>query len=143
MPVENMDHINICTVCCAAMLLTACAESSAPEPQTSEMQYIKKVELFDTLTDMYNNPDQYLGKQYHMVGTLYPSVEDNETFYSVYAEGKDGHGIGLELDWKDFSGFEDYETVTVEGKLEKTSGEHDGQQIEYLILRVSKLEKRK
>ena len=124
----------------AALLLTACGgESSA-----AAMQYIKSVETYDTLSDMYQNPDSYLGKQYHIVGTLYPSTDANGgKFYSVYAEDSHGDdGIGLELDWSDFSGFADYDRITVEGTLEKTTGNVNGVHAEYLILRCSMVEKR-
>lgn len=125
----------------SAMLMTACG-AQASEP--AEMQYIKTSVTYETISDMYANPDAYLGKPYHIVGTLYPSQDDNgETFYSVYAEdSSSGHGIGLELDWKKGDGFEDYDTITVEGILEIETAEHDGSEIEYLILRVSMLEKR-
>ncbi|MCQ2417790.1 MAG: hypothetical protein MJ071_08280 [Oscillospiraceae bacterium] len=129
----------------AAMLiiLTSCG-SNQPAAEEQKMVYIKTAVMFDTLTDMYNNPEEYLGKQYHMSGTLYPYTDNNgNVFYSVYTEDQSsGHGIGLELDWEDFSSFEDYETVTVEGILEKTSIESDGNQQEYLILHVSSIEKR-
>lgn len=125
----------------AALLLCACGEKSE---STQEMQYIKTSVLYDTLTDMYNNPDAYLGNTYHIVGTLYPSKDDDgNPIYSVYAKqpGSD-HGIGLELDWKDFSGLKDYDTITVEGKLDQESGTYQGNQVDYLVLRVTSLEKR-
>ena len=137
------------TLLLAALLLTACGDSSEISvPQ--EMQYIKTSVLYDTITDMYQNPDRYVGGIYHMVGTLYPSVDDSgETFYSVYAPDADGdHGIGLELDWPDFSGFTDFETVTVEGRLEvaeaqqTVSGADHPEKVQYLILRTTRLEKR-
>ena len=124
------------------MLLCACGEKK--EESSSEMQYIKTAVLYDTITDMYENPDQYLNKTYHMVGTLYPSKDDDgNVLYSIYAKdpGSD-HGIGVELDWSDFSGFSDYDKVTVEGKLEQEHGQYQGEKIDYLVLRVSLLEKR-
>ena len=123
----------------AAMLLTACGGESS-----QAMQFIKSVETYDTLSDMYQNPDSYLGKQYHIVGTLYPSTDANgEKFYSVYAEDSHGDdGIGLELDWSDFSGFADYDKITVEGTLDKEKETHDGASVEYLILRCTTVEKR-
>ena len=125
----------------AALLLTSCGNPSSSEP---EMRYIKRTVTYQTISDMYQNPDEYLGDCFHIVGMLYPSKDDDgETFYSVYAEeSPGGHGIGIELDWPDYSGFTDYETVTVEGKLDKTVYEHDGEEREYLILRVTSLEKR-
>lgn len=123
------------------MLLCACGEK---EESSSEMQYIKTAVLYDTLTDMYENPDAYLNKTYHMVGTLYPSKDDDgNVLYSIYATqpGSD-HGIGLELDWPDFSGFSDYDKITVEGKLDQDHGQYQGKKIDYLVLRVSLLEKR-
>ena len=127
-------------ICAAGLLLPACgAETSA-----DEMHYIKTTVLYDTLYDMYASPDGYLGKQFHMVGTLYPSTDDqDETFYSLYTSDADGgHGIGLELDWSDYSGIEDYDTITVEGRLDTEKGTSNGEKVEYLILRVSMLEKR-
>ncbi len=124
------------------MLLCACGKKK--EESSSEMQYIKTAVLYDTITDMYENPDQYLNKTYHMVGTLYPSKDDDgNVLYSIYAQqpGSD-HGIGVELDWSDFSGFSDYDKVTVEGKLEQEHGQYQGEKIDYLVLRVSLLEKR-
>lgn len=122
------------------ILLASCGG----EASSDEMQYIKTSVTYDTLCDMYASPDSYLGKQFHMVGTLYPSTDDDgETFYSVYAsDGDGGHGIGLELDWDDYSGIADFDTVTVEGRLEKENGTNEGEKVEYLILRVSMLEKR-
>ena len=130
----------------SAVLLTGCGESSAVSV-SQEMQYIKTSVLYETITDMYNDPDRYVGGVYHMVGILYPSTDDDgETFYSVYAAepGDSDHGIGLELDWPDFSGFTDYETVTVEGKLDRaeTTDKETGSKYEYLILRTTLLEKR-
>lgn len=127
----------------AAAVLTACGENSTASI-SEEMHYIKTSVLYDTITDMYQNPDSYLGGNYHMVGALYPSADDDgNTFYSVYASDSDGdHGIGIELDWNDFSGLSDYDTITVEGKLEKEKGIHEGEEIEFLILRVTSLEKR-
>lgn len=125
----------------AAALLTACGNQSAEQ---AEMQYIKSSVTYETITDMYADPDAYLGKPYHIVGTLYPSQDDDgETFYSVYASDASGsHGTGLELDWEHDPDIEDFDTITVEGILEKEKGIHDGSEIEYLILRVSMLEKR-
>ena len=135
-----MHKKTVFTLAVSAMLLTACGSKNS----TDDMQYIKTSVLYDTISDMYDNPDQYLGKNFHMVGTLYPSTEDDGTkFYSIYAEeSPNSHGIGLELDWSDYSGLEDYDTVTVEGKLDKDKGMHDGEEVEYLVLRVSMLEKR-
>ena len=135
-----MHKKTVFTLAVSAMLLTACGSKNS----TDDMQYIKTSVLYDTISDMYDNPDQYLGKKFHMVGTLYPSTEDDGTkFYSIYAEeSPNSHGIGLELDWSDYSGLEDYDTVTVEGKLDKDKGMHDGEEVEYLVLRVSMLEKR-
>ena len=61
---------------CGMLLLNGCGApvSSDSEP---EMIYVKSVSLYDTITDIYADPDAYLGKQYHMTGTLYPSTNDN------------------------------------------------------------------
>lgn len=129
----------IAAACISASLLTACGGESS-----QAMRYIKSVETYDTIVDMYNNPNDYLGGTFHMVGTLYPSTDDaGETFYSVYAEDSHGdEGIGVELDWDDFSGFADYDMITVEGKLEKATGNVNGVHAEYLILRCTSVEKR-
>lgn len=130
----------------AALLLTGCGEknSSQSAADDNDMQYIKTSVLYDTLMQMYSAPDDFLGKKFHMVGTLYPSTSDGESFYSIYAKPSGGgEGIGLELEWDDFSGMQDYDTVTVEGTLKKEKSEHDGNQIEYLVLQVSSIEKRK
>ena len=127
----------------AAMLLCGCGGQTESAVDADEMHYIKSVSLYDTITDMYNNTDAYIGKQYHMVGTLYPSTDENGTFYSVYAPDSDGDdGIGIELDWNDYSGLNDYDTITVEGRLEIETGTFDGATVQYLILRVSSIEKR-
>lgn len=132
----------------AAMMMTGCSGENQNGNQNNQqddgkMQYIKTSVLYDTLMDMYTNPDNYLGKTYHMVGRLYPSESDGEKFYSIYADGTGGkEGIGLELDWSDFSAFKDNETITVEGKVERETGTHDGKEFTYLVLRVSKIEKR-
>ena len=121
----------------AALLLTGCGNND------DEIHYVKTSVLYDTLIDMYSNTDDYLGKNYHMVGTLYPTTDDDETFYSIYADGTNGQeGIGLELDWDDFSGFKDFDTIMVEGKIDRATATHDGKEITYLVLRVSKIEKR-
>lgn len=128
---------------CGIMLLSGCGNpgSSNSEP---EMIYVKSVSLYDTIADIYADPDAYLGKKYHMTGTLYPSAEDNgSTFYSIYAKSSDGgQGIGLELDWADYSGFADNDKVTVEGTLEKQMRSLHGVRGDYIVLKVSLLEKR-
>ena len=108
------------------------------------MIYVKSVSLYDTITDIYADPDAYLGKQYHMVGTLYPSTDDNGSkFYSIYARSSaTGQGIGLELDRDDYSGFADNDKVTVEGTLEKQMRSQHGVRGDYIVLKVSLLEKR-
>ena len=131
------------TACgCALLLLTACGDSSS---LSEEMHYIKTSVMYDTIYDMYQNPDNYLGGNYHMVGTLYPGSEDNgETFYSVYTnEPNSDHGLGIELDWDDYEGLQDYDRITVEGRLDRQKVLHNGEEMEVLILRVSMLEKRK
>ncbi len=128
---------------CGMLLLNGCGApvSSDSEP---EMIYVKSVSLYDTITDIYADPDAYLGKQYHMVGTLYPSTDDNGSkFYSIYARSSaTGQGIGLELDRDDYSGFADNEKVTVEGTLEKQMRSQHGVRGDYIVLKVSLLEKR-
>ena len=135
-----MNKVFIAVSACA-LLLYGCG---AQESSEQEMQYIKSSVTYDTIQDMYNNPDKYLGGKYHIVGTLYPATDDSgEKFYSVYAaDGHGDEGIGIELDWNDYSGLEDYDKITVEGTLERESGTHEGNTVEYLILRVSLLEKR-
>ena len=123
----------------AALMLSGCGKNT----EENEMTYVKTSVLYDTLYDMYENPDDYLGKMYHITGQLYPSYDDdNKLFYSVYTESSDGHALGLELDWLDYSGLSDYDTITVEGTLDKATQTHDGEESEYLILRVTSLEKR-
>lgn len=135
-------HVLALTIC-GMLLLSGCGNpgSSDSEP---EMIYIKSVSLYDTITDMYADPDAYLGKQYHMVGTLYPSTDDSgRKFYLIYAKSSGtGQGIGLELDWDDYSGFADNEKVTVEGTLEKQMRSLHGVRGDYIVLKVSLLEKR-
>lgn len=127
----------------STLLLCACGNAESGD-SSEKMQYIKTSVLYDTLTDMYNEPDNYLGKTFHIVGTLYTSEDDDGTkIYSVYAEqqGSD-EGIGLELDWSDFSGIEVHDKIMVEGTLEREKGTFHGNEMEYLVLRVSTLEKR-
>lgn len=128
----------------AALILTACGDKNEDSGNPGEMQYIKTSVLYDTIMNIYANPDSHLGKSYHMVGELYPTTTDEgETFYSIYAKGTGGQeGIGIELEWGDYSGFQDHETVTVEGTLEKQPRMHEGKEQEFLILHVTKLEKR-
>lgn len=125
------------------LLLNGCGDPNhnSSEP---EMIYIKSVSLYDTIMDIYADPDSYLGKQYHMVGTLYPSTDDSGSkFYSIYARSSDGgQGIGIELDRDDYSGFADNEKVTVEGTLEKQMRSLHGVRGDYIVLKVSLLEKR-
>ena len=127
----------------AVLLLCGCTDGNSSSED--EMIYIKSVSLYDTIVDIYGDPDSYLGKTYHMVGTLYPSEDDNgETFYSIYAEPQGGgDGTGIELDWNDYDGFADFDKVTVEGTLEKQMRVHHGAQNDYIVLKVSLLEKRK
>lgn len=128
---------------CGMLLLSGCGNPGSSESEP-EMIYVKSVSLYDTITDMYADPDAYLGKQYHMVGTLYPSTDDNGSkFYSVYGKSSDGsQGIGLELDRDDYSGFADNDKVTVEGTLEKQMRSLHGVRGDYIVLKVSLLEKR-
>ena len=138
----------ITVIAAAGLLLTGCGSSgtSSAAGSDTEMQYIKTSVMYDTIKDMYTAPDEYTGKYYHMVGQFYPGTDDEtgEKFYSVYTEGADGHGIGIEMDGTNVSydGLEDYDTVTVEGKLEKQKMQHDGSEIEVLILRLTSIEKR-
>ncbi len=120
---------------CMAMLCS-CGEED-------EMQYIKTSVMYETFYNMYSYPDDYLGKQYHMVGELYvhDDTDNGEPIYSVYCE-QDGAGLGIELDWDNFGGLAAGDTITVEGRLEQESGTHHDQQVEYLVLRVTMLEKR-
>lgn len=123
----------------AALMLTGCGTQT----DDTEMHYVKTSVLYDTLVDMYSNPDDYLGKNYHMVGTLYPTTDDDETFYSIYADGTGGaEGLGLELDWDDFSAYKDFDTIMVEGKIDRVTATHEGKEITYLVMRVSQIEKR-
>lgn len=136
----------ILAVAVSAMLLCACgqSESSKADESSADMTYIKTSVLYDTLMDMYNAPENYLGKKYHIVGTLYTSEDDDGTkIYSVYARQMGSNeGIGLELDWSDFSSLENYDKIMVEGTLEQDQGTFHGNETEYLVLRVSALEKR-
>lgn len=129
---------------CGIMLLSGCGNPGSGNSSEPEMIYVKSVSLYDTITDIYADPDAYLGKKYHMVGTLYPATDDNgSTFYSIYAKSPDGgQGIGLELDWDDFSGFADNDKVTAEGTLEKQMRTQHGVRGDYIVLKVSLLEKR-
>ena len=73
----------------AMLLLTACGNGrqSSSEP---EMIYVKSTTLYDTISEIYADPDSYLGKNFHMVGTLYPSEEDNgDTADEMVARIKD------------------------------------------------------
>lgn len=117
-------------------LLCGCGEEN-------EMQYIKTSVMYETFYDMYSDPEAYLGKQYHMVGELYvhDDTDNGATIYSVYCE-QDGAGLGIELDWDNYDGLAEGDLITVEGKLEQESGTHHGQTVEYLVLRVTMLEKR-
>ncbi len=133
------------SIIAAALLLTACGSENSSSSSEESIQYVKTSVMYDMISDMYQNPDSYIGKTYHFVGTLYPGTDDEtgEKFYSVSATEPGGDcEIGIELDWNDYSGLEDYDLITVEGKLERTKMQHDGGEIEVLILRVSSLEKR-
>ncbi len=128
--------------CILAAMLCGCFLWGCGKNEDS-MQYVKTAVMYETLYDMYSYPDEYVGKQYHMVGELYvhDDTEDGENIYSIYCE-KDGAGLGLELDWSDFTGLEAGDTITVEGRLDRETGSHHGEDVEYLVLRVSLLEKR-
>lgn len=135
----------------AAVLLTACgtpktegSQAENSESTADDMTYIKSSVTYETICAMYDDPDSYLGKNYHIVGLFYPFTDDDgNKIYSVYAEDSDGdHGIGIELDWDSYEGIDMYDTITVEGKLDKEHGTHDGGEIDYLVLRVTMLEKR-
>ena len=131
-------------------LLGGCkgGESSGGTSKASvptEMQYIKTREFYDVVTDMYNNPDNYLGGSYHLVGKLYSVTGDDGTvYYSVTGSSLSDRdeSIGIELHGCDCSNLTVGDTITVEGTLATEKGEIDGEQREFLILNVSKLEKR-
>lgn len=130
----------VLTAAAAALLLSACGEKAE---SSQEMQYIKTSVLYDTLMDMYSDPESYLGQQFHMVGELYPTTDGDEKFYSIYGRPtSNGEGIGLELEWSDFDGLADYDKIAVEGTLEERKDQHEGQERKYLVLKVSSLEKR-
>ncbi|MBR6762027.1 MAG: hypothetical protein IKM30_08365 [Oscillospiraceae bacterium] len=124
---------------CAGMLLGSCGKQNHSE----EMIYVKSSMFYTTVTEMYNDPASYLGKQYHLVGELYVSEDSDtgETIYSV-AGTSGSDAIGLELSYDSFEGFSEGDRITVEGKLEQISVMHHGEEIEILILQVSLLEKR-
>lgn len=126
-----------------ALSLLLCGSILCGCGEENEMQYIKTSVMYETFYDMYSDPEAYLGKQYHMVGELYvhDDTDNDETIYSVYCE-QDGAGLGLELDWDNFDGLVAGDTITVEGKLEQDSGTYHGNAVEYLVLRVTMLEKR-
>ena len=128
--------VNYFAIPLAALLLTACGDSSIAE--SDSMICIKNSTFYSTVSDMYANPDSYVGKTYHLTGQLHISESDDETIYSIYRE-ENGSQIGIELDWNDFSGLEHDDTITVEGKLETESGFHHEQTVEYLVLRVTML----
>ncbi len=121
------------------LLLSSCGKQDDAEG----MIYVKSSMFYTTVTDMYNDPEAYLGKEYHLVGELYTSEDHDtgETIYSVAGESN-GSTIGLELDYDSFEGLTAGDRITVEGKLEKIQVPHQGEEIEILILRVSLLEKR-
>lgn len=125
------------------LLLCGCTEPN--KSAESEMIYVKSVSLYDTIAEIYSDPESHVGESYHMVGTLYPSQDDDgETFYSIYAQPQGGgEGTGIELDWNDYSGFSDYDKVTVEGTLEIQQRMHHGEENDFLVMKVSLLEKRK
>lgn len=120
-------------------MLTGCNDT----PADDEMIYVKTSTMYDTLYNMYSYPEEYLGGMYHMVGELY-AYEDEDSgavIYSVYCE-ENGTGLGLELDWDSFDGIAVGDMITVEGKLEQDTGIHNGETVEFLVLRVTMLEKR-
>lgn len=125
-------------------LLTACDEGSSNSvPQ--EMQYIKTSMFYDTVTDMYNNPDHYLGGNYHFVGELYSMTNDaGDTYYSIYGTDPSDRdcGIGIELKWDDFSGIAVGDSITVEGTLDTETETVDDVERTFLILRPTLVEKR-
>ena len=140
-----MKLIKILILFCFAAVLLLCGCTDPEQNSEPDLIYVKSVSLYDTIVEIYGDPEAYLGKTYHMVGTLYPSEDDNgETFYSIYAEPQGGgDGTGIELDWNDYDGFADFDKVTVEGTLEKQMRVHHGAQNDYIVLKVSLLEKRK
>ncbi len=131
-----------CAVLISGCLLMGCNESSSV-PQ--EMQYIKTSVFYDTVMDMYNNPDNYLGGKYHMVGELTSVTDDSgATYYSVCGNSPTDRDerIGIELKYDDFSNVSVGDTITVEGTLDTEKAEVEGEEHELLILRVTLLEKR-
>lgn len=138
-----MKNQTIIAAALSCLLLSGCGAKESSADNENEMQYIKTSVLYDTLMNMYTYPDDYLGQKFHMVGQLYPSTDDGVQFYSIYAKPTSGgEGIGLELEYSDFSGLSDFDTITVEGTLEQRTDQHEGQERKYLVLNVSSLEKR-
>lgn len=123
----------------SVFMLTGCNDT----PADDEMIYVKTSTMYDTLYNMYSYPEEYLGGMYHMVGELYAYEDDDSgaVIYSVYCE-ENGTGLGLELDWDSFDGIAVGDMITVEGKLEQDTGIHNGETVEFLVLRVTMLEKR-
>lgn len=133
-----------CAMLCTC-LMVACGNSQSEE-SSQEMQYIKTSVYYETVLDMYQNPDDYVGKQYHLSGTLYETTDSQtgEVIYSVYGTNPadTDSGIGIELKWDDFSAFTANDAITVEGVLDIDTGTYNGEEVQFLVLRVSKLEKR-
>lgn len=132
----------------AVFLLSGCFLTSCGKKEESsaekEMQYIKTSQFYETVTDMYNNPDKYLDGTYHFVGELYSMTDDNgNTYYSVYGTNPSDKdcGIGIEMRWDDFSGLEAGDEITVEGTLSTEKENVDGLERTFLILTPTLLEK--
>lgn len=121
-------------------MLTACGKKE------QEMQYIKTSVFYDTVMDMYSYPKDYLGGQYHFVGELYKSTdsENGEEYYSVYGAcpTDSDEGIGIQLVDCSFDGLAEGDKITVEGTLDSEKGTYNGEEKEFLVLRVSMIEKR-
>ncbi|MCQ2434062.1 MAG: hypothetical protein MJ062_02350 [Oscillospiraceae bacterium] len=121
-------------------MLTACGRKE------QEMQYVKTSVFYATVMDMYNYPKDYLGGQYHFVGELYESTDDEsgEVFYSVYGKNPtdSDEGIGIQLVDCSFDGLQNGDEITVEGTLDSEKDTVGGEEKEFLVLRVSMIEKR-
>lgn len=63
-------------IAAAGLLLSGCGKKTESSAADDTMHYVKTSVMYDTIEDMYADPDSYVGKNYHFVGTLYPGTDD-------------------------------------------------------------------